>query len=43
MPQSHCAHTGMYALTPAIEAYVSTAFSMCTDANALHAIREIVE
>ena len=43
MPQKLCAHTGMDALTHAIEAYVSTAGSMFTDANALHAIREIVE
>ena len=43
MPAKLCAHTGMDALTHAIEAYVSTAASMYTDANALHAIREIVE
>ena len=43
MPQKLVAHTGMDALTHAIEAYVSTAGSMYTDANALHAIREIVE
>ena len=43
MPQKLCAHTGMDAQTHAIEAYVSTASSMFTDANALHAIREIVE
>ena len=43
MPAKLCAHTGMDALTHAIEAYVSTAGSMYTDANALHAIREIVE
>ena len=43
MPAKLCAHTGMDALTHAIEAYVSTAGSMFTDANALHAIREIVE
>ena len=43
MPKKLCAHTGMDALTHAIEAYVSTAGSMFTDANALHAIREIVE
>lgn len=42
MPAKLCAHTGMDALTHAIEAYVSTAASMYTDANALHAIREIV-
>lgn len=43
MPAKLCAHTGMDALTHAIEAYVSTAGSMFTDGNALHAIREIVE
>ena len=43
MPAKLCAHTGMDALTHAIEAYVSTAGSMYTDANALHAIRESVE
>ena len=43
MPKGLTAATGMDALTHAIEAYVSTAGSMYTDANALHAIREIVE
>ena len=43
MPAKLCAHTGMDALTHAIEAYVSTAGSAYTDANALYAIREIVE
>ena len=43
MPKKLVAHTGMDAMTHAIEAYVSTASSMFTDANALHAIREIVE
>lgn len=43
MPVKLVAHTGMDALTHAIEAYVSTASSMYTDGDALHAIREIVE
>lgn len=43
MPAKLCAHTGMDALTHAIEAYVSTAGSAYTDANALYAMREIVE
>ena len=43
MPVKLVAHTGMDALTHAIEAYVSTAASMYTDGNALHAIREICE
>lgn len=43
MPVKLVAHTGMDALTHAIEAYVSTVASMYTDGNALHAIREIVE
>lgn len=43
MPAKLCAHTGMDALTHAIESYVSTAASMYTDAMALHAMREIVE
>ena len=43
MPAKLCAHTGMDALTHAIESYVSTASSMYTEANSLHAIREIVE
>lgn len=43
MPAKLCAHTGMDALTHAIEAYVSTAASAYTDANALYAMREIVE
>ena len=38
MPAKLCAHTGMDALTHAIEAYVSTAGSMYTDGNALHAM-----
>ncbi len=43
MPAKLCAHTGMDALTHAIEAYVSTAASPYTDANALYAMRQIVE
>ena len=43
MPAKLVAHTGMDALTHAIEAYVSTVASMYTDGDALHAIREIVE
>lgn len=43
MPVKLVAHTGMDALTHAIEAYVSTVASMYTDGDALHAIREIVE
>lgn len=43
MPAKLCAHTGMDALTHCLEAYVSTASSMFTDANALHGIREIHE
>ena len=43
MPVKLVAHTGMDALTHAIEAYVSTGASMYTDGDALHAIREIVE
>ena len=42
MPVKLVAHTGMDALTHAIEAYVSTVASMYTDGDALHAIREIV-
>lgn len=41
MPAKLCAHTGMDALTHAIEAYVSTAASPYTDANALYAMGEI--
>ena len=41
MPAKLCAHTGMDAFTHAIESYVSTAASMFTEANSLHAIREI--
>ncbi|MBF0948507.1 MAG: iron-containing alcohol dehydrogenase, partial [Atopobium sp.] len=40
MPVKLVAHTGMDALTHAIEAYVSTVASMYTDGDALHAIRE---
>ena len=43
MPVKLVAHTGMDALTHAIEAYVSTVASMYTDGDALHAIREIDE
>ncbi|MCH3967317.1 MAG: iron-containing alcohol dehydrogenase [Atopobiaceae bacterium] len=43
MPAKLCSHTGMDALTHCLEAYVSTAASMFTDANALHGIREITE
>lgn len=43
MPAKLAAHTGMDALTHCIEAYVSTAASMFTDADALHGIREITE
>ena len=43
MPVKLCAHTGMDALTHCLEAYVSTAASMFTDANALHGIREITK
>ena len=43
LPAKLCAHTGMDALTHSIEAYVSTAGSAYTDANALYAMREIVE
>lgn len=41
MPQKLVAHTGMDALTHAIEAYVSTANCAYTDALALHAIKMI--
>lgn len=41
MPAKLCAHTGMDALTHCMEAYVSTAASMFTDANALHGIHEV--
>ena len=41
MPQKLVAHTGMDALTHAIEAYVSTAHCEYTDALALHAIKLI--
>ena len=42
MPQQLVAHTGMDALTHAIEAYVSTLHSPFTDPLALHAIELIV-
>lgn len=41
MPKKLVAHTGMDALTHAIEAYVSTANSAYTDAMAIHAIEMI--
>ena len=41
MPQKLTAHTGMDALTHAIEAYVSTAHSAFTDPQAVFAIRTI--
>ena len=41
MPQKLVAHTGMDAMTHAIEAYVSTAHSDFTDPLALHAIKMI--
>lgn len=41
MPKKLVAHTGMDALTHAIEAYVSTACSEFTDADAIHAIEMI--
>ena len=41
MPQKLVAHTGMDAMTHAIEAYVSTANSDFTDPLALHAIEMI--
>jgi len=41
MPQKLCAHTGMDAMTHAIEAYVSTAHSDYSDALAIHAIEMI--
>lgn len=43
MPAKLCAHTGMDAMTHCLEAYVSTAASLFTDADALHGIREISE
>ena len=41
MPKKLVAHTGMDALTHAVEAYVSTANSEFTDADAIHAIEMI--
>lgn len=41
MPKKLVAHTGMDALTHAVEAYVSTARSAFTDADAIHAIEMI--
>ncbi len=41
MPQKLVAHTGMDAMTHAIEAYVSTANCDFTDPLALHAIKMI--
>lgn len=41
MPKKLCAHTGMDALTHAIEAYVSTANCAYTDPLAIHAIEMI--
>ena len=43
MPQKLVAHTGMDAITHAVEAYVSTANSDFTDPLALHAIKMIQE
>ena len=39
MPQKLTAHTGMDALTHAIEAYVSTANCAYTDPLAIHALK----
>jgi alcohol dehydrogenase class IV len=41
MPPELCAHTGMDAITHAIEAYVSTLHSDYTDPLALHAIKMV--
>ena len=43
MPQKLTAHTGMDAMTHAIEAYVSTLHCNYTDPLALHAIKMIHE